>query len=269
MRKCIYTILLFSLAPLSAGAQGRLVEAQAKQVTMNEIAWMGTPVEGVDARQWWRYEWIELHNISDAAVRLDGWRIEFFREKLDSSIVLYGSIAPQGYFLVGASEKIPGVDVNYASLAGKFANTGQRVVLKDARGEIVEDVDAREGWFGGDNDTKLTMERRFTDRPASDAENWGSSQNAGGTPKSQNTLFGKERALQLDGQSSVLLTNATKKEPFWAPFLQILTNRIFIRAFLFSLVSASAILALRRYLLSWRSRSAESRGAGSYGARQG
>ena len=32
------------------------------QVIINEIAWMGTPVEGVDEKQWWRYEWIELFN---------------------------------------------------------------------------------------------------------------------------------------------------------------------------------------------------------------
>ena len=32
------------------------------QVVINEIAWMGTPVEGVDTKQYWRYEWVELYN---------------------------------------------------------------------------------------------------------------------------------------------------------------------------------------------------------------
>jgi len=30
------------------------------EVVINEIAWMGTPVEGIDGKQWWRHEWIEL-----------------------------------------------------------------------------------------------------------------------------------------------------------------------------------------------------------------
>jgi len=30
----------------------------SSQVVINEIAWMGVPIEGVDQRQWWRYEWI-------------------------------------------------------------------------------------------------------------------------------------------------------------------------------------------------------------------
>ena len=251
MRKCICAILLLSLVPLGAGAQ----------VVINEIAWMGAPPEGVDAKQGWRYEWIELYNLSDAAVGLNGWRIELYREKLDYEIALYGSIPLQGYFLVGASERIPGVDVNYANLAGKFANTGQRVVLKNARDEIVEDVDAREGWFGGDNDIKVTMERRFPDLAANDPENWGSSRNAGGTPKSQNSLFGKERVLSLSQNPGFSSSDAIKKEPFWSSFFETLTNRIFIRAFLFALVSAAAILVLRQHLLGSLSQDASSLGA--------
>ena len=228
------------------------------QIVINEVAWMGSPVDGVDAKQWWRYEWIELHNPTDAAVRLDGWKIWLHREKLDFEIVLYGTIAAQGYFLVGASDRIPGVDVNYGSLAGKFANTGQRVVLKNASGEVVEDMDAREGWFGGDNDIKLTMERRFPDRPAADSDNWGSSQNTGGTPKVKNSLFGRERFLQLDERSSVTLKNATKRDPVWASLLQVLTDKVFMIALLFALGSAVAILALRRHLVRSPSQDANS-----------
>ena len=33
------------------------------QVIVNEIAWMGTPVEGVEAKQWWRYEWFILNEV--------------------------------------------------------------------------------------------------------------------------------------------------------------------------------------------------------------
>jgi hypothetical protein len=29
------------------------------QVVINEIAWMGIPAEGIESRQWWRYDWTE------------------------------------------------------------------------------------------------------------------------------------------------------------------------------------------------------------------
>ena len=48
MVKTIFLTALFFTIPLFATAQ----------VVINEIVWMGTPVEGVDAKQWWRYEWI-------------------------------------------------------------------------------------------------------------------------------------------------------------------------------------------------------------------
>jgi len=56
MIKIILFITLLLIAPLFVTAQARL--DSARQVIINEIAWMGTPVEGVDEKQWWRYEWV-------------------------------------------------------------------------------------------------------------------------------------------------------------------------------------------------------------------
>jgi len=44
MTKAIFLAVLLLGAPVIASAQ----------VIINEIAWMGTPVEGVDAKQHWR-----------------------------------------------------------------------------------------------------------------------------------------------------------------------------------------------------------------------
>ena len=222
------------------------------QIIINEIAWMGTPVEGVDAKQYWRYEWIELYNTGEQTVSVQGWRIELYLGPpaggLDFTIVLYGSVPAEGYFLVGASDKIPGVNINYVTLAGKFKNPGQRVVLKDAEGAVVEEVDATGGWYGGDNDLKLTMERRFPDRPATDEKNWGSSQKTGGTPKAQNSLFGKEKFIRLD-TNPLTSSGLAKKDPPWASLFSVFGSAIFIRAFLVALLFAIVMLALRRYLL--------------------
>jgi len=247
----ILLFLIIVATPSLASAQARLDEQQARQVIINEIAWMGTPVEGIDARQHWRQEWIELFNSGEQVVSLQGWRIELYSgENLDFTIVLFGNVLPNGYFLIGASDKIPGVDVNYASLAGKLKNPGQRVVLKDAAGNVVEEMNASSGWFAGDNDSKLTMERRFPDRDP-DPENWGSSRNTGGTPKTENSIFGKERVLAL-GQSSLTDstgTLVTKKDQPWSSLTLVLSNTVFRRAFLVALAFAALLVYLRRYLV--------------------
>ena len=227
------------------------------QVIINEIAWMGIPVEGVNSKQWWRYEFFELYNAGDQDVSLQGWKVELRSgELLEFTILLHGVLPAKEYFLVGASDKISGANVNYATLSGKFKNSGLRVVLKDAAGLVVEEIDAQKGWFAGDNDLKLTMERRFFDRPAAEPKNWGSSQNAGGTPKAQNSIFGKEAFLKLD--SIQRQYDPTKKDPVWASFLHGITNAIFMRAFLVALLSAGGVLLLRRYLLRSSSRDGDS-----------
>lgn len=222
------------------------------QIIINEIAWMGAPVEGVEAKQSWRYEWIELFNSGEQAVLLQGWRIELYSgENLEFTIVLFGSVPADGYFLIGASDKIPGVDVNYATLAGKLKNSGQRVVLRDAAGNVVEEIDAGSGWFAGDNDSKLTMERRFPDRSSADPENWGLSRTTGGTPKAQNSIFGKERVLALGQNSLTDSTGAlvTKKDQPWSSLVLVFSNGVFRRAFLLALAFAALLVYLRRYLV--------------------
>ena len=252
MVKAIFFVILVLLVP-------SLVSAQ---VVINEIAWMGTPVEGVDEKQWWRYEWIEIFNPGEQIVSLQGWRIELYSgETLEFTIVLYGSVPANGYFLIGASDKIlplrgisrseTGVDVNYATLAGKFRNPGQRVVLRDAAGNVVEEINASSGWFAGNNDSKLTMERRFPNRDSADPDNWGSSQNTGGTPKAQNSVFGKERFFKL-GQSSLVDSTGTlltKKNQPWSSLVLVLSNAVFRRAFLVALAFAALLVYLRRYLV--------------------
>ena len=242
MKWLVFGAFIFLSAPVGVFAQ----------VMINEVAWMGVPVDGVDEKQWWRYEFLELYNAGEQDVSLQGWKVELRQgEVLEFTILLHGVLPAKEYFLVAASDKILGANVNYATLSGKFKNSGQRVVLKDAAGLVIEEIDAQKGWFAGDNELKLTMERRFFDREAGDSENWGSSQNEGGTPKAQNSLFGKEAFLKLD---SVRQTkDLTKKDSLWSSFVQTITNAVFIRAFLVALLSAAGVLLLSRYVRPTRS----------------
>lgn len=224
----------------------------AEHVVINEIAWMGTPVEGVDSRQEWRYEWLELYNASASDMSLSGWSIELYRSELDFEIPLQGTITAHGYFLVGASQRIDEIDVDYGTLAGKFANAGQRIVLRDSKDTVVEEVDAREGWFAGDNESKLSMERRFPEQDAGDRANWGSSILTGGTPKAENSIFGKEAIVELEPQA---FSAIAKESPSELPFADVFTNAVFILALLLALASALLVLLVRGYLLAPRRRS--------------
>ena len=174
------------------------------QPVINEIAWMGSLVESVDAGQEWRYEWVELFNTGEA-VLLDGWTIELSRDEVEFVIPLSGVLSSGEYLVLGASDKIAEADVSYGNLAGKFMNGGQKVVLRNSSG-VVEELDAREGWFAGSNRDKKTMERKDPLKGAGDMDNWGTSLLVGGTPGSENTLYGTY------GQEAALSFGESKKD---------------------------------------------------------
>lgn len=217
-------ILLLVLLPF-------VVVARTEDVIINEIAWMGSKIEGVDPRQWWRYEWLELFNTKDNPLRIHGWKIELSREKLDFSIPLKGTIPAKGYILVASSDKIQNADVIYGSLAGKFANSGQLVVLKDAQGQIVDSVDATSGWPAGNNKEKYTMERRAGTVPA-----WQTSLNVGGTPRAKNSM-----APKLSFEQKLSFTRFSQK-------LSVENITSLVIAFLVAILSAVLAMFLKKRL---------------------
>jgi len=248
MKKLICVFLCFFI-PVPAFAQ----------IVISEVAWMGTPVEGVEAKQWWRYEWIELYNTSSSSVSLDGWKVELSRpsseeasagkDKLDWIVSLDGIIAGQDYFLVAASDKISNVDVNYANLGGKFTNSGQKIVLRDTRGNIEEEVDAHEGWFSGENSEKHTMERWKLLKDGNTVDNWGTSELAGGTPRKENSIA---QLATLEVEEPVFAfgreNREEKKDLFWSSvFLGAVHPALFF-ALLTALGSVLGLLALKKYL---------------------
>jgi hypothetical protein len=157
-------------------------------VVVNEIAWMGTKIENIESRNWWRYEWLELYNNTQPPISLNGWKIELYRNSLDWDLALKGNVPGQGYFLIVASDKIfSNYDLNYSNLGGKLNNDGQKIILKNANGQIIDEIDCSSGWVNGNNTTKQTMERKNSQLP-SIPQNWQTSQVPGGTPKNKNSL---------------------------------------------------------------------------------
>lgn len=128
------------------------------RVSISEIAWMG--VAGPNGQFG---EWIELAN--DGPVEdLSGWEL-YSGGGSDIVFTLSKSIPENGYLLIerttaSMSDPVPGVDDEHGSFgSGGLSNDGEHLVLKDAKGVVVEELNYSSGWPAGDVDTKETMQR--------------------------------------------------------------------------------------------------------------
>jgi len=171
-------IIFLFLFPFSAFA------AEPLGVVINEIAWMGTD-EG------WYYEWIELYNNQNQEINLAGWKIENGGGKNKALEISSGEISPKGYFLI-CKKKIKGCDLETwgLSLNNNYQENGP-LVLKDNFSNVIDQTPPAKGkeWPAGSNTKpKQTMERKNSQSAGSSPDNWGSSQNPGGTPKTKNSL---------------------------------------------------------------------------------
>ncbi len=140
-------------------------------VRFNEVAWMGTETSAAD-------EWIELYNDSYQAVDLDGWLLAAADGAPQMNLA--GQIPAQGYFLLERTDDntVPNIAANQI-YTGALANGGEDLFLKNAQGQIIDEIKAAAGgWPGGDNSTKQTMVRC--------GQSWQTSRQKGGSPAAAN-----------------------------------------------------------------------------------
>jgi hypothetical protein len=143
------------------------------QVIFNEIAWMGTTNNTAD-------EWMELYNNSDTVIDLTGWKIIWGADNKYSAD-LSGQISANSYFLLERTDdnSVPGIIADQ-TYAGALSNGGDYLKLFNAQNNLIDEINASDGWPAGDNVQKLTMEK-------TNGGAWQNSQSPGGTPKAQNS----------------------------------------------------------------------------------
>lgn len=139
----------------------------AKEIVINEIAWMGTENSAND-------EWIELFNKTEKDISLEGFSL-FLDTK---EIKLEGIIKAHNFYILertddGTLPKIK-ADLIYT---GSMKNTGLNIFLKKD-GVIIDNALFENGFNVGDNETKQTAERIN--------ESWQTSLNSGGSPQNEN-----------------------------------------------------------------------------------
>lgn len=155
-------------------------------IIINEIAWMGTSESHND-------EWIELYNPSNQEVDLNGWQL--LAQDNNPKIDLKGKIRPMAYFLLERTDDNSAanakVDLIYT---GALNNNGEHLQLIDAQGNVIDEVNALDGWRVGNNQTKQTMERiNYEAGARSNDAGWQTSKELGGTPKAQNSQGAKSQ----------------------------------------------------------------------------
>jgi parallel beta-helix repeat protein len=164
-----------------------------QSVVINEIAWMGTEAD-------LNGEWIELYNNTDNMINLSGWTLQ--AEDGVPEIDLTGIIFGKYFYLLERTQDdtVSNILANQI-YTGALGNEGEILELRDSQGNLIDKVDCSAGWFAGDNDQKITMERIDPQGSGSDLNNWtnnngltkngfdASNHPINGTPRSQNSSW--------------------------------------------------------------------------------
>lgn len=166
-----------------------------------------------------RCEYVELYNITDSTIVLTGWTIQIGStvSRIPSS-----TIAPGGYALLCSNSSFPHLqalgNVVAVSPAPTLTNSGGRVVLRNANGDVIDFTDYSSSIFDGSfkKDGGWSLERIDPYNIANDLANWAPSNNSmGGTPLTSNSITGtfiditppsvRSAILSADGNSIDLL----------------------------------------------------------------
>lgn len=194
----------------------------AKDILINEIAWMGTEISSND-------EWIELYNISNEDIPLENYKL-FIGEK---EIKLKGAIKANNFYVLERTDEstLPNIKADLI-YTGSIKNTGAKIILKDNKNNVIDEADFINGWTVGDNKTKQTAER-INDL-------WQTSIKKGGSPNEINIKAEtkkEEKNSSVKEMQASLFEEITKDEQF------PLGTMIGI-----SFISATAIVFVRKQL---------------------
>jgi len=135
-------------------------EEPSQEVIFNEIAWMGTRASSND-------EWIELYNTDLEPIEILDWQIIFYpidgNERITTLSILE-TVTPAidglSYFLLERTNEEPISDIQADYIfTGALNDNGGILELRDSDNNLIDKVDVSDGWFAGDKDAKISMER--------------------------------------------------------------------------------------------------------------
>jgi hypothetical protein len=143
-------------------------------------------------------EFVEFVNISGKTLNIGGWRFEDERGNFSRLTESNYFLEPGDYFVVAADSSIfsnyslsEKISIRNVSGLG-LVNTGELILLKDVRGNIIDSVWYSDRWHNRNfSSTKnISLERINPKLNGNDPANWSSSADVfGATPAKQNSIF--------------------------------------------------------------------------------
>lgn len=145
-------------------------------------------------------EFIEFLNLTPDSVNIGGWQTEDENKNSNKLSVISLILPPNQYFLLAADslvirkygiEGYPYKTVSATSSLG-LINTGELILLKDARGNVIDSVWYSDKWHNKNfiSTKNISLERINPILNGNDSKNWTSSVNSSGaTPGKQNSIY--------------------------------------------------------------------------------
>ncbi|MCK9577975.1 lamin tail domain-containing protein [bacterium] len=128
-----------------------IAQVKRNSIIFNEIAWMGSKENS-------SYEWIELKNIGNQPVDIDGWKIYGKSSSEDFVFKKSHIVNPGEYVLLEKNEKaISWINADFI-FSGSINNSDEKYYLYDSECNLFDTVSADPDWAAGSNEEKRTME---------------------------------------------------------------------------------------------------------------
>jgi hypothetical protein len=151
-------------------------------------------------------EYVEFYNLSPDSINIGGWKFEDENGNTNKLIETSFIIPPQQYFILIADSSAL-INYNLFNYENKniigqsslgLVNTGELVLLKDVRGNIIDSVFYSDKWNNKNiaSTTNKSLEKINPNLNGNDPLNWSTCVNSiGGTPGSQNSIFAENLNL--------------------------------------------------------------------------
>lgn len=140
-------------------------------IVISEIAWMGTKASPDD-------EWIEIMNIDEESIYIGNWKLAW---NFNTSTGEYGTVIDLDDLVLDQGdswllertnqETVSTFDVSQI-YTGALSNQGEYLVLLDANGDIMDEINNSNGWWFGNNETKESMYRSSWENSGNEISSW-------------------------------------------------------------------------------------------------
>lgn len=160
-------------------------------LVINEIMYDPLPGNG---------EYVEFYNLTSDSINFGGWKFEDENKNVNRLIETSFVLPPHEYFVLCSDssviKKFDLYDYQFKNVIGSsslgLVNTGELILLKDARGNVIDSVFYNDKWNNKNiASTKgKSLERINPGLNGNDPLNWSTSVNSlGGTPGKPNSIF--------------------------------------------------------------------------------